>query len=210
LNTVRYIDSIRKRLSPATLVNLEELGTILPLEQLFSSGPSKPYVIPGAYWNLSAALYAYLYMEATKLGIDAAGESQLLADSPEMNSSVAMMDRKTGQPTARFRVLQLIKNHFGPGDQLIFTRLGPWANLGVPFGEAADVAAQAFVTAKGKKLLLVNKRAEPRNISTRLMGRITDMEVMDVKTGDDAPRHEKVQGETLHLEPFAVAVVTID
>ena len=208
LNTVRYVESIRDRLSPHTLVNLEELGTIV--DQGFGLTAAEVASIPPAYWNLSGALYAYLYIELARMGIDVAGESQLLPDAPQMNASVSMMDRTTGQPNARFRVLQLINRYFGPGDELIFTKIGDWAAFGAPFGDAADVTAQAFATPRGKRLLIVNKRAVALDISTAGMGRIDRMEVVDVKTGDNLPRIDRPTGETLHLEPFAVAVLTME
>jgi hypothetical protein len=207
LNTVRYIESIRKRLSPHTLVNLEELGTIV--DQGLGITSAKIAAVPEGYWNLSAALYAYLYMELAKLGIDVAGESQLLPDAPQLNASVAMMDRATGQPNARFRVLQLINSQFGPGDKLISTKIGISSILGAPFGDAADLAALAFDTPKGKRLLIVNKRAVAVNISSKAIGEARHMEVIDVKTGGNPPRVEKIADEHLRLEPFAIAVLTM-
>jgi len=207
LNTVRYIESIRDRLSPHTLVNLEELGTIVNRDLGLPSAEVRR--IPPVYWNLSGALYAYLYIESARVGIDVAGESQLLPDAPQRNASVGMMDRTTGQPNARFRVLQLINRHFGLGDKLISTEIGDWTAFGAPFGVAADVTAQAFKTPRGKRLLAVNKRAVAVDISTVGLGRIDRVEVVDVKTGDNPPRIDHPTGETLHLEPFAVAVLAM-
>src|SRR6202042_2632724 len=50
LEKVRYIEYIRKRLSPHTMTTINEIGSILVNE----NGDS----IPDFYWNLSGALYA--------------------------------------------------------------------------------------------------------------------------------------------------------
>ena len=78
--------------------------------------------IPNSYWNLSGAMYAYLYGELAKLGIEVAGESQLVG-YPTQWPSVSMVDWDTGQPNARFWVLKLLRTNFGPGDKLVETRL---------------------------------------------------------------------------------------
>jgi len=58
-----------------------------------------------------------------------------------------MVDWKTGSANARFCVLKLIHDHFAPGDKLVQT-----------LGATSAVLAQAFVTPKGRALLLVNNR----------------------------------------------------
>ncbi len=79
LNTARYIDDTRKRLSPETRVDLDELGVILP-DDLTWADRKKVNPIPDKFWNLSSALYAYLYIGLAKNGgIDIAGESSTLA-----------------------------------------------------------------------------------------------------------------------------------
>ena len=92
-------------------------------------------------------MYAYLYAELAKRGIEVAGESQLVG-YPTQFPSVSMVDWNTGQPNARFWVLKLLHDNFGPDDKLVET------HLDIPY-----VYAQAFVTRQGqRKLLLVNKR----------------------------------------------------
>ena len=86
LNSVRFIESIRQRLSPQTKTDANELGSILP-----DDNRSGPIVIPNSYWNLSGALYAYVYAELAKLGIEYAGESQLVG-YPTQFPSVTMVD----------------------------------------------------------------------------------------------------------------------
>ena len=75
-------------------------------------------VIPNSYWNLSGALYAYVYGELAKLGIEYDGESQLVG-YPTQFPSVSLVDWITGQPNARYWVLKLIHDNFGPGDKQV-------------------------------------------------------------------------------------------
>ena len=142
LDTVRYVESIRQRLSPETQTDIDELGSIAA-----DDNRSGPIVIPNSYWNLSGALYAYVYAELAKLGIEYAGESQLVG-YPTQFPSVSMVDWVTGQPNARYWVLKLLHDNFGPGDKLMDTRIN------TPY-----VYAMGIVTRDGKhKVLLVNKR----------------------------------------------------
>jgi len=70
----------RKRYSPSTKTDLNELGAILTEDGQENSHPG--YVAkrePAAYWNLAGASYAYLYKELAKMEIDVVGESQLVA-----------------------------------------------------------------------------------------------------------------------------------
>ena len=64
---------------------------------------------------------------------------------PTQFPDVSMMDWKNGNPNARYWILKLIKDNFGPGDKLVTTSL---------IGE--NIMCQGFVTAKGKKILLIN------------------------------------------------------
>jgi hypothetical protein len=186
LNTVRYVEQIRKRLSPETRTTLDEIGSILP------GDPAGKESIPDIYWNASGALYAYVYVEAMRMGIDIVGESQLVG-YPTQFPSVSMVDWTTGSPNARFWVLKLIHDHFAPGDKLIPT-------VGAP----GDIIAQALTTPKGRALLLVNKR----NVKTaiRLKEGWKDAEVAMVDSSA-APHAAAFVGPTIDLGPFAVAVV---
>src|SRR5205807_1577984 len=74
--------------------------------------------IPDSYWNLAGSLYAYLFGELTKMGIDVAGESQLVG-FPTQFPSVSMVDWNNGKPNARFWVLKLLHDNIGPGDKLV-------------------------------------------------------------------------------------------
>ena len=187
LNTVRYVEQIRKRLSPETGATLDEIGSILP------GDPAGRESIPDIYWNASGALYGYVYVAAMRLGIDVVGESQLVG-YPTQFPSVSMLDWKTGLPNARFRVLQLIHDHFAPGDRLVPVR-----------GATGDLAAQAFVTPKGRALLLVNKRNA--KCVVRLKEEWKGAGAMAVDSAA-AAHAVAFSGSEIELNPFAVAVVS--
>jgi hypothetical protein len=193
LNSVRYIEQIRKRLSPETKTDTDELGVILPTDN--KAGDDVPP--PPAYWNLAGSLYAYLYIELSQLQIDIIGESQLIG-YPTQFPSVSMMNWQTNKPNARFWVLKLIKDSFHPGDTLVETKLeGP---------RSGDVVAQAFITPSGRKLLLANTRNRAVEIS--LPDAKASGLTVDLATGDGPARSVKPAEGKINLEPFAVMVVS--
>lgn len=197
LREVRYIEAIRERLSPETRTTIDELGSILPSDfaQMKPGFVFKP--IPRAYWNLSAALFAYLFTHLARLGIDVIGESQLLG-YPGQFPSVTMLDWSTGQPNPRYWVLKLLHDNFGPGDKLVATS-----------APSPITYAQGFITKGGKrKVLLVNKRDRPHTLS--LSGATAaQFECVDQTTGLSPPARTHLTGERLTLNGFAVAVVTL-
>jgi len=194
LNTVHYIEAIRKRLSPTTKTDTDELGVILPTDNT----PGDKVAPPAAYWNLAGSLYAYLYIELSRLQIDIIGESQLIG-YPTQFPSVSMMDWTNNKPNARFWVLKLIKDNFHPGDKLVETEIG---GPGSP-----DVEAQAFVTTGGHKLLLANKRDHAIELPLQDADKASALTV-DLETGDGPARSVKPVGGKIKLEAFAVTVVT--
>ena len=202
LNTVRYAESIRKHLSPSTKVDLDELGVIQPdgTGDLTGPNPYKPY--PPTYWNLAGSLFAYLFIELDKQGIDVIGESQLVG-YPTQFPSVTMIDWTNGKPNARFWVLKLLKDNFGPGDTLATTDTG--AQLGAPPG---SFAAQAFQTSRGKRLLLANKRN--RTITVTLPSEAASATALSVdeQSGEGPARPVPVTSGSVTLVPFAVTVVS--
>jgi hypothetical protein len=125
---------------------MDEVGSILPTDW----HPDTPYVpgpqIPAAYWQASGALYAYIYLEAAKMGIDVVAESQLVGYESQF-PSVSMVDSTTGKPNARMEVLRLLKDNVEPGDRMVKTRF-----IGTDFD------AQVFEGAAEKKMVVVNKR----------------------------------------------------
>jgi hypothetical protein len=196
LNTVRYVEAIRKRLSPQTRTDLDELGAILPGDSEENRQPG--FVAPPEpknYWNLAGAMYAYLYLETAKMGIDVVGESQLVGYHTQF-PSVSMVNYNTGDPNARFRVLELLKDNFGPGDKLVQTT-----------SPDKTIAVQGFATEHGKKLLLINKLNRSSEIVLPAGADGASVTMVAPSTGDGAPATETVHGGSLSLQPFEVAVV---
>jgi hypothetical protein len=197
----RYILAIRDRLSPQTKIDTDELGAILPTDGVeISASKALPDRIPRRYWNAAAALYGYLFVELSRMGVDVIGESQLVG-YPSQYPSVSMIDYNNGKPNARYWVLKLIKDNFHPGDKLV----GEKAGSGV-----SGVTVQGFVTAEGRKILLVNRTNSDKTfrLSTELKG--TSSLTVDEATGDDEPRAAIVAGDTLAMAPFAVTVLKED
>jgi hypothetical protein len=195
LATTRYIDAIRQRLSPQTKTDTDELGVILATDEDSNHGKPGSDSIPTLYWNAAGSLYAYLYIELAKQGIDVIGESQLVG-YPTQFPSVTMIDWKNGKPNARFWVLRLLKDTFHPGDQLVTTTVG----------NRADIGAQGFITPSGKKLLLLNKRN--RSIDLTLPEGASQLLIVDEASGEGPARTQKPEGNHLTLAPFAVAIIT--
>jgi hypothetical protein len=197
LNSVRYVEVIRQRLSPHTQTTVDEIGSIDSSD--FDQGkPGYVYKdLPQSYWNLSAATYAYVYVGLARQGIDVAGESQMVG-YPTQFPSVSMVDWNTGQLNTRGQVLKLLHDNFGPGDKLIDTASS------TPY-----VFAQGFVTKDGKhRLLLINKR--DRVFDYTIPGIAgADVAYIDQTTGFQPPATRHLSGENLALQGLSVAVVTL-
>ncbi len=191
LNTVRYIENIRKRLSPQTKADTDELGVILPTD----NNPQDKVPPPKAYWNLASSLYAYLFIELSRLQIDVIGESQLIG-YPTQFPSVSMMNWENNKPNARFWVLKLLKDNFHPGDEMVETDIG-----------SPDLAAQAYITSAGHKILIVNKRNRAFEIALPDAGKASALTV-DLSTGDGPARNIMPADGKIMLQPFAVTVVS--
>lgn len=192
LDSVAYIQAVRARLSPRTRTDTDELGCILPDDNAIPRAP-----IPAFYWNLCASMYAYLYGNLARLGVNVIGESQLVG-YPSQFPSVSMVDWQTGQPNARFWTLKLLHDNFGPGDKLVASQVS------VPY-----VYAQGFVTKTGiEKILLASERDRPFliTIAGATGGQV---EYVDETTGERPPAKVRLTGNTITLGSFGVAVVTL-
>ena len=199
LTTTKYIEAIRKRLSPETKTDTDELGVILPTDGLeINASKALPNRIPSAYWAGAGALYAYLYIELAKMQIDVIGESQLVG-YPSQFPSVSMMDWNNGKPNARYWVLKLIKDTFHPGDKLVETKLS---------ADTTDIAAQGFVTPAGNKLLVVNKRNRDVNVALPAGASKVALSTVDEKTGDGPARTSELTGTSFTASPFSVTVMS--
>lgn len=178
--------------------DLNELGVILPEDNKSNRIPgykAKPEA--EGYWNLAGAMYAYIYIEAAKMGVDVVGESQLVG-YPTQYPSVSMMNYNTAEPNPRFWVLKLLKDTFGPGDKMMETT-----------ERSKDLAVQAFSTAKGKKLLVINKRSMPQEIILPADTNAASITYVAPSTGDHPPATKLLQGNKVQLEPYEVGVVTV-
>jgi Glycosyl hydrolases family 39 len=198
LEIVGYIETIRKMLSPTTGTMVNEIGTMLP-EDWGQTKPGYHFMpIRPAYWNLSAAIYAYVYAGLARMGIDAAGESGIPTE-PGMWPSIAMLSWKTGLPNARYWVLKMIHDNLHPGDRIVDAS-----------ADSGNVLVQAYATPSGgQKLLLVNKRARPFEISIP-GARVAKVEFIDEATGNNPPASIKVAGSDFALGKFGVAVATLE
>ncbi len=195
LNTVRYVEAIRKRLSPKTISMINEIGAISAddREQNQPGHVTKP--IPNSYWNLCGAMYAYLFGELANMGIETVNASQLVG-YPTQYPSVSLVDWETGRPNARFWVLKLLKDHFAPGDMLVRTpQPGPF------------VYAQASISSGGKhRLLLVNKRN--REMEVRVPGATgASMRFVDQRTAFQPPASATLKQDIVRLGGYAVVVL---
>ncbi len=193
LATTHYILAIRDRLSPATKIDTDELGVILPFDP---AGPPSGKTIPPIYWNAAGALYAYLYVELSQLGVDVIGESQLVG-YPSQFPSVSMIDYTNGKPNARYWVLKLIVDNFHPGDHLVATSAQGNGQL----------LAQGFVTSQGRRLLLVNESNSTTHLALPADLSNAEFATVDKATGDDPPRTGTLNGPALSLAPFSVTVL---
>jgi hypothetical protein len=197
LNTVRYIEAIRNRLSPETGTTVNEIGCISAddLGQVTPGHVTKDIV--NSYWNLCGAVYAYVFGHLASMGIDAAGESQLVG-YPTQFPSVSMVDWNTGAPNTRFRVLQLLKSNFSPGDKIVSST-----------GGSPYVYALAFVSQNGEhKLLLVNMR--DRDFDVALPQQVKQIQFVDQITAAGPPKTELVGKNTVQLRGLEVAVLTLE
>jgi hypothetical protein len=197
LNVVRYIQATRQKLSPETATTIDEIGAISSDDSKQNEPGHVTQPIPEAYWNLCAALYAYMYGELSRLGIEGVGESAL-AQLPGFYPSVSMVDWNTGQPNARYWVLKLLRERSGPGDKVV------QAHASLPY-----IYAQGFIAADGqRKILLVNRRDRPFEVS------LTDatggtFESVDQMTGSNPPASTHLTENTLTLPGLAVEVVSL-
>ncbi|HEV3411021.1 MAG TPA: glycosyl hydrolase family 39 [Puia sp.] len=192
MKEVKFIESIRKRLSPSTKTTVDEIGSIL------NSDNGEPNaIIPDDYWNLSGALYAYVYLGLVRMQIDVIGESQLMG-YPTQYPSVSMINWKTGKPNARYWVLKLIHDQFGPGDALVNTDV---------VGDG--LIAQGFATSRGKRVLLINRSNKAIMLALPRDFQGARLTVVDPSTGDNEPANGVIGAQGVELKPFAVGVIAL-
>jgi hypothetical protein len=156
--------------------------------------------IPNSYWSLTGAMYAYIFGEFTKMGIDVAGESQLVG-YPTQFPSVSEVDWKDGSPNPRLRVLQLLHENFGPGDKVV--------DMDTTVSVSPFIYSLPVVTKDGKKrILLVNKRDRPFQVTiSGISG--GQLVYVDQISGFGPPATAKVSSDTLTLTGYSVAAITL-
>ena len=109
-----------------------------------------------------------------------------------------MVDWNTGAPNARFRVLELLKNNFGPGDRIVEGR-----------SASPYVYALPYITIAGEhKVLLVNKR--DRDIEIEMPQLVKQARVVNRETGSSEPKTEAPGAKTIRLRGLEVAVLTLE
>jgi hypothetical protein len=192
---------MRKRLSPETKTMVNEIGAI-SAEDLTQGEPGHVFKpIPNSYWSLTGAMYSYLFGEFTRMGIDVAGESQLVG-YPTQFPSVSEVDWNDGSPNPRLRVLQLLHDNFGPGDKVV--DLDQTIFSANPF-----VYSLPVITKDGKKrILLVNKRDRPFQVTIPGISG-GQQAFVDQISGFGPVGSAKVASDTITLNGFSVSAVTL-
>lgn len=202
LAETRYILQIRDRLSPSTKIMVNEAGSILSGDMVQGEPGHVEAPIPPAYWNLSGTLYAYLYVELAKMGVDVVGESQLVG-FPSQFPSVSMVDWTTGKPNARYTVLELVKNNLGPGSE--------FADVDVkPNGKPADADAinvTAFLAGKQRKFILINPRN--REISVELPQECAGASAQTIGGASPDVVKKQIPEAKFRMPPFSVTILTL-
>jgi hypothetical protein len=194
INTVSFIESIRKRLSPNTKTDIDELGALV-------SDQMRNQPINPAFYNLSASIYAYFYIELSKQGIDVIGESQLVG-FPTQFPDVTMINYLDNKPNARFWVLKLILDNIKKGSKLIGTDIID--------NSGDDLLAQGFITPENKKMVLIlNKRNRGCNIKLPAGFAGAKMSTVDAASGDAEAVQADVKDETIPMAPFAVKLIVL-
>jgi hypothetical protein len=189
--SVKTVVQARDQLSPQTKISIDELGTFFGLD-INSTAPYSSY--PPLFWIASGAFHAYCYENIAKLGVNVVSMTQMVG-YPNNSPSVAMLNWETGHPNARYWILKLLRDNFGPGDVLTNTTVN-----------SSHVAAQSFGTSEGKKLLLINKSNATAQV-TLPAGCSTTFTVVDEATSENPPRVETISNGVVTLAPFAVGIV---
>jgi len=199
ISKVRYVETIRKRLSPKTRTTVDEVGTILSQART----QPKPARIPDVYWNYSGALFAYVFAQLALEGIDVVGESQLVA-YPGQYPSVSMVDWNTGKPNARYRVLQLLRENIPLGSRLAPPVITPGAEAGGDLFYALAL----HTPSRKRKLLLINKRNFKIPVWFPGLKGATAKVVDEVSAGGP-PREEVLTKDEYVIPEYGVAILTL-
>lgn len=199
LTAARYIDALRRRFAPDAKTAVDNIATMLP-DPL---APVLAHPIPRSYWNLSGAMYAYMYGNLALMGADMVGASELI-DYPGMAAASTLVDWDTGVPNARYWVLKLLRDTLGPGDRIV----APIQYSVLQPDPAPQVYVQAFVTHSGqRRILLVNKRNSPVTLTVSGAAGGYEQHVDQMTEGPAA--RAALARDTVRLSGLAVSVVTL-
>lgn len=193
LNVVSRLDSIKRKRSPGTKTFINELGCIP------AGGASDPNLaIPDFYWVTGSAMFAYAYVGVVKRGVDLLAIAELI-DYPGQFAGTTLCDWNTGTPNARYWGMKLLRDNFGPNDKLVESKQ-----------QGKMLLSQGFITAKGKKkVLLVNKSTGVIKVSVPGV-KGAGMGYVDLTTGSKPYANTVLNKEEIILQPHAVAVITLN
>jgi len=209
VDSMAYIDAIRRRLSPQTRITVGELG-ILMSEDLFAVYGAKPFDTtnhtPKLWWNLAAAFYAVAFIELSKKGADIISTAHFIGYPPEMMPSVGVVDPESGKPHPQFYVLKLLREQLSLSRRWVQTTAsyatGPAKGL-----RSKDIVAQAFQTDRGRGLLLVNKRSSSINVMIDSPPPIESIQTIDESGVTQSTSMEGGATSDIRLRPFAVTII---
>jgi hypothetical protein len=209
VKSMAYIDAIRKRLSPQTRISVGELGVGLP-EDGFAVSGAKPVdttkQTPTLWWNLAAAFHAVAFIELSKNGADVISTAHFIGYPPQMMPSIGVIDSDSGKPQAAFHVLKLLRKHLSVSRTWVqtSTTYAAGSARGIPTG---DIAAQAFRTDQGRKLLLVNKRNRTVNVAIESVRPMSSSETIDESGVTQSAHIDNEAMSAVGLQPFAVSMI---
>jgi hypothetical protein len=229
LNAVRYIQTVRQRLSPKTQTTVDEAGCFLPgdMLEILQSLESEPQPSPEVRSLID------VYRAATGYTGPADKIRSAIKPIPAVywNACSAVYAYLYGQlslqgiegvgesalaqlPGFFPSVTMLDWNSGQPNPRywvlkLLRDNFGPGDKLVATFASGPYVYAQAFAMPGGRhKLLLVNKR--DRELDVSIAGMSSGEEAyVDQTTGSQPPASAHVSGGNVTLRAFAVAVVTL-
>jgi hypothetical protein len=209
IESMAYIDAIRKRLSPQTRISIGEIG-ILMSEDLFAVYGAKPFDTtnhtPKLWWNLAAAFYAVAFIELSQKGADIISTAHFIGYPPEMMPSVGIIDPESGKPHPQFHVLKLLREQLSLSRRWIPTSVRTAKGLAKGL-RSDDVAAQAFETDQGRGLLLVNKRSRTINVAVDGVFPIASIQTIDESGVTQSTQINSGAISEVRLRPFAVTMI---
>jgi hypothetical protein len=128
-----------------------------------------------------------------------------LIDYPGQFAGTTLVNWETGEQNARYWVIKLLHDNFGPGDKL--TAPNKVDELTQP-DPAVQIYAQGFISPKGlRKVLLVNKRDCALDVAIAGAAGGEEEHVDQWTTAQ--PMVHKLTADTVHLPPSAMAVLTL-